>query len=651
MSTNKFSKFVIDNIVVGTPISSIVAAGATVSTGLDSADVISLIDSDYVQQRETSGLDSAEVIALIDSDYVAARTPAANGAVGLDSAAALDLFAYGIEEVGANQRQVAISLNTFVDPFDQTVNTDRAFNLNYTSTTGMFIRETSGRTEIHADASGTGQSTGLLLTGASFSNTGTEIIGNVKLSSLPTSDPSETGLLWNDGGIPVFSGSTAPTGGAGLDSAAVEGIVDSAYVQARQTPQDFAYSSLTGAPTALSSFTNDTNYITAADIPATVDSDYVAARVPAVSGGLDSAGVQSIVDDNILGSLSNTGVTIGPGASAASDQLQQVVIGPTASSNGQFNVAIGRNAKVQSSRTSGTAVGNDARVGSSQGGNNGVAIGTNAVVERDAGTAIGPNAYVKNGSNATAVGMQANAWATSALALGHGANATFEDAIAIGRASSSSQADTIAMGTSAVASASRSVAIGNGADATGTSSVALGNSAQALSTNAIAIGLSADTNTNADGIAIGSNTEVKGAQGISIGQNAEASASSVAIGTNSSITTGTETTAVGPFAGGTGSASLALGRGAKANANNTIVLAATGGNSAVATQYGIDIRTSAAGSLTYNTTNDWTFGAGVTMTDLTASGATVIFSNLPTADPLNAGQLWNSAGTLKVSAG
>ena len=69
------------------------------------------------------------------------------------------------------------------------------------------------------------------------------------------------------------------------------------------------------------------------------------------------------------------------------------------------------------------------------------------------------------------------------------------------------------------------------------------------------------------------------------------------------------------------------------------------------TQYGIDIRTSAAGSLTYDTTNDWTFGAGVTMTDLTASGATVVFNNLPTTDPVNAGQLWNDAGTLKVSAG
>ena len=49
-------------------------------------------------------------------------------------------------------------------------------------------------------------------------------------------------------------------------------------------------------------------------------------------------------------------------------------------------------------------------------------------------------------------------------------------------------------------------------------------------------------------------------------------------------------------------------------------------------------------------TVDATFGTSTTITNLTASG-TVIFSGLPTADPVVAGQLWNDAGTLKVSAG
>jgi len=57
------------------------------------------------------------------------------------------------------------------------------------------------------------------------------------------------------------------------DSSFVTDIVDSDYIQLRETPQDFAYSSLTGAPTALSSFTNDTNFITSAvfDSPITLD--------------------------------------------------------------------------------------------------------------------------------------------------------------------------------------------------------------------------------------------------------------------------------------------------------------------------------------------------------------------------------------------
>ena len=219
------------------------------------------------------------------------------------------------------------------------------------------------------------------------------------------------------------------------------------------------------------------------------------------------------------------------------------------------------------------------------------------------------------GAQAIAIGYDANATALFTLSLGRGSNATAEDAIAIGRSATSSQADTIAMGTSSVASGSRSVAIGNATDATGADGVAIGNTAQALAGHAIAIGSTADTNANTYSIAIGSATEVTGSQGIAIGQTAAASQASVAIGSNASVTTGTESTAIGPFAGATGNGSLALGRGAKANANNTIALAATGATSTVATQYGIDIRTSDSGSVTYSTDSDWVFGAPVTSSE------------------------------------
>ena len=45
-----------------------------------------------------------------------------------------------------------------------------------------------------------------------------------------------------------------------------------------------------------------------------------------------------------------------------------------------------------------------------------------------------------------------------------------------------------------------------------------------------------------------------------------------------------------------------------------------------------------------------TLGAATSVNDLTVADV-VIFSGLPTSDPLVAGQLWNNAGVLTVSAG
>lgn len=45
-----------------------------------------------------------------------------------------------------------------------------------------------------------------------------------------------------------------------------------------------------------------------------------------------------------------------------------------------------------------------------------------------------------------------------------------------------------------------------------------------------------------------------------------------------------------------------------------------------------------------------TLGAATSVNDLTVADV-VIFSGLPTSDPAVAGQLWNNAGVLTVSAG
>ena len=63
-----------------------------------------------------------------------------------------------------------------------------------------------------------------------------------------------------------------------LDSSTVSGVIDSAYVQLRETAQDFAYGSLTGAPTTLSSFTNDTKFLDSSTVQGVVDSSYVQLR-------------------------------------------------------------------------------------------------------------------------------------------------------------------------------------------------------------------------------------------------------------------------------------------------------------------------------------------------------------------------------------
>ena len=64
-------------------------------------------------------------------------------------------------------------------------------------------------------------------------------------------------------------------------------IIDAAYVQSRQTAQDFAYGSLTGAPTIP---TLGTDFVDSGQVTAIVDSAYVAARTTA-STGTDSAAI------------------------------------------------------------------------------------------------------------------------------------------------------------------------------------------------------------------------------------------------------------------------------------------------------------------------------------------------------------------------
>lgn len=62
------NKTIVDKIVVGTPIAKVV------EVGFDSADVIGIVDSDYIQARQVDFYrDSAFVTTIVDSDYIQAR--------------------------------------------------------------------------------------------------------------------------------------------------------------------------------------------------------------------------------------------------------------------------------------------------------------------------------------------------------------------------------------------------------------------------------------------------------------------------------------------------------------------------------------------------------------------------------------------------
>lgn len=99
----------------------------------------------------------------------------------------------------------------------------------------------------------------------------------------------------------------ARVGEVGIDSDAIILLIDTAYVQARQ---DYQYSSLTGAPTNVSTFTNDVGYITAADALdsaeaiALIDSAYVQARANEVYiTGITDPKYVSLTGDSMTGDL------------------------------------------------------------------------------------------------------------------------------------------------------------------------------------------------------------------------------------------------------------------------------------------------------------------------------------------------------------
>ena len=187
--------------------------------------------------------------------------------------------------------------------------------------------------------------------------------------------------------------------------------------------------------------------------------------------------------------------------------------------------------------------------------------GTNLLL---GGTAIGGGAldlYAENPSSATTP----VASGSNAVAIGTNAEATLSNAIAFGRYAIASGGNATAIGDSSRASGTYALALGQGADATNTFALALGNNAQAVTGNAAAIGYSYASGSYGFAVNITNNTSSYGATGansIAMGLQAKASG-------QDSVAIGRETQASGGF-------SLSLGKDGSALAAGSVVISAAG---------------------------------------------------------------------------
>ena len=255
-------------------------------------------------------------------------------------------------------------------------------------------------------------------------------------------------------------------------------------------------------------------------------------------------------------------------------------------------MALGTGATINKTAASGVAIGNGAVTGSADktitvknlsydvkaaGGEDSVAIGTDASSAGNTSLALGKGATVENDSD----GSYQAVVKSDDIAVGTGAKTTASDAsTAIGKGSSVTQStDALAVGSGAKVTTSKdAMAFGKGADAeSAADSIAMGTGAKTIS---------------ADTIAIGQNTSAEGANSVVIGKGAVTTdEGGNAIGTGSAASG--SSTAIGQSATANNYNALAIGNNATANADKSISL---GYNAGVGTSEGKG-ETQNAGSL------------------------------------------------------
>ena len=375
-----------------------------------------------------------------------------------------------------------------------------------------------------------------------------------------------------------------------------------------------------------------------------------------VTGGTSSTAIGNSAVAN-----GNTSVALGAKAQVlnTTDQDGKTIaiitgstaIGSGAKVNGATDAtAIGTSAQVNETATGGIAFGKNAVTGEDKGtvtvsvvtanvaavgGENSVALGTDAKASGNTALALGNGAQVNNyttqsgttvtktvNSGSTAIGSSAVVTgADDAVALGTRAKVTgtgddADDSMAIGKdASVATAKDAMALGTSAT--------VASGA----TNAVAIGNTAKANTSNTTAIGYNASA-TGAGAIAIGENTSTSTEGGISIGSGTSVSGKSIAIGYSSDgVTTGSANTNA-----------IAIGNGAQANSNDSVSI---GNQAGKGTSQG---RNSGYGSLIAIGTNAGANVRGMQNVAMGSGAGSNVKSSYNVAIGSNAGSGINNAG-------
>ena len=311
---------------------------ASAAVTFDSADVIQLIDSDYINLRVIQGTDSASVISLIDSAYInertdgptAAEVSALMNAIDNNIIPALDAI-YDLGDSNNRFRDLYLSDSSIIFGETAFINAakinlippvllDSAIiknifsasgDLSYNSGTGEFSFTQTANIDssaviglvdsayVAARQSGDadtldGQQGTYYLDYTNFTNT-PNVLDSVNITNLIDSDYINARVAAN------------------IDSAAVVGLVDSAYVQARQityNTSNFTDSAfVTGLP--VSTFTNDANYLDSTTVTGVIDAAYIQANQTTYDF-LDSSEVTSLIDSAYINA--RVGANIDSGA-------------------------------------------------------------------------------------------------------------------------------------------------------------------------------------------------------------------------------------------------------------------------------------------------------------------------------------------------